>query len=112
MKPFTFRALISLGPAAHDSQGRDYPSGTRAVMVRASSLAQPALRKYFEARIERDDEPYLRHDDHELVTITVTDDDDRAATSFPPGQRFTLWNGHDIGTGVVSRQVFTTGSPS
>ncbi len=111
MRSFTFRALISLGPAANDSQGRDYPSGTRAVMVRASS-PRTAHWKYFEARIERDDEPYLRHDDHELVTITVTDDDDRAATFFPPGQHFTLWNGHDIGTGVVSRQVFTAGSPS
>jgi CIC family chloride channel protein len=61
MTTFRFRALISLGPAAHDSQGRDYPSGTRAVMVRASSLARPAHRKYFEAVIERDDEPFLHH---------------------------------------------------
>lgn len=109
MKPFMFRALITLGPAAHDSQGRDYPSGTRAVMVRASSLARPMRWTCFEALIERD-EPYLQHNDREVVTITVTDD--KAEAFFAPGQRFTLWNGHDIGTGVVSRQVFTTGSPS
>lgn len=105
-----FRALITLGAAAHDSPGHDYPSGTRAVMVRASGFTRPAHRKCFEALIERDDEPYLRHDDREVVTITVTDD--QAEAFFAPGQHFTLWNGHDIGTGVVSRRVFTTGSPS
>jgi hypothetical protein len=109
MRSFTFRALISLGAAAHDSRGRDYPSGTRAVMIRASS-PRTAHWKYFEARIERDEEPCLRHDDREVVTITVTGD--QAEAFFAPGQRFTLWNGHDVGTGVVSRQVFTTGSPS
>jgi hypothetical protein len=110
MTTFKFRALITLGPAAHDSQGHDYPSGTRAVMVRASSLAMPAHRKYFEAVIERDDAPSLHHGDREIVTIAVTDS--HAGEFFAPGQHFTLWNGHDNGTGVVSRQVYTTGSPS
>jgi hypothetical protein len=110
MTAFRFRALITLGPDAHDSQGHDYPSGTRAVMVRASSLARPAHRKHFEAMIERDDEPFVHHDDREIVTITLTDS--HAGDFFAPGQHFTLWNGRDIGTGVVSRQVFTTGSPS
>jgi hypothetical protein len=110
MKTFRFRALVTLGRAAHDSQGRDYPSGTRAVMVRASSLARPWHWKCFEAAIERGDEPFLHHDDREVVTITLTDDDAREFIA--PGQHFILWNGHDIGTGVVSRQVFTTGSPS
>jgi hypothetical protein len=110
MTPYRFRALITLGPAAHDSQGHDYRSGTRAVMVRASSPARPAHWKYFEAMIERDDEPFLHHDDREVVTITLTDAD--APAFFAPGHHFTLWNGHDIGTGMVSRQVFTSGSPS
>jgi hypothetical protein len=79
-------------------------------MVRAGSLARPARWKYFEARIERDGEPFLHHGDHEIVTITLTNDD--IGEFFAPGQHFTLWNGHDIGTGVVSRQIFTTGSPS
>jgi hypothetical protein len=104
------RALVTLGPAAYDSQGRDYPSGTRAVMIRASRPAQPMGWACFEALIERDDEPCLRHGDREVVTITVTGDG--AGEFLAPGQRLTLWNGHDIGTGVVSRQVYTAGSPS
>jgi hypothetical protein len=67
-------------------------------------------RKYFEAVIERDDAPSLHHADREIVTIAVTDS--HAGEFFAPGRHFTLWNGHDIGTGVVSRQVYTTGSPS
>lgn len=110
MKTYRLRALVTLGPAAHDSQGHEYPSGTRAVMVLASSLARPAYRKYFPATIERDDDAFLHHDDREVVTITLTDDD--AGWFFAPGQHFTLWNGQDIGTGVVTRHVFTSGSPS
>jgi hypothetical protein len=110
MTTFRFRALITLGPAAHDSHGHEYRSGTHALMVRASSLTRPARWKYFQAVIERDDGPSLHHDDHEVVTITLTGDGN--AEFFAPGQHFTLWNGHDIGTGVVSRQVFTHGSPS
>lgn len=55
MTTFRFRALISPGPAAHDSQAWEI---------------------------------------------------------FATGQHFTLWNGHDIGTGVICRQVYTTDSPS
>jgi hypothetical protein len=110
MTTFRFRALITLGPDAHDSQGRDYPSGTRAVMVRASSLARPAHWRIFEAVIDRDDEPFVHHGDREIVTIALTDS--RAGEFFAPGQHFTLWNGRDIGTGVVSRHVYTIGSPS
>lgn len=110
MTTFRFRALITLGPAAHDSQGHDYPNGTRAVMVRGSSPARPAHRKYSEAVIERGDAPFQHHGDREIVTIALTDS--HAGEFFAPGQHFTLWNGHDIGTGVVSRPVYTTGSPS
>lgn len=88
MKTFRFLALITLGPAEYYSLGRDYRSGTRAVMVGARALNQPARREYHH--------PHRR----------------RSREFFAPGQHFTLWNGHDIGTGVVSRQVFTSGSPS
>jgi hypothetical protein len=44
-----------------------------------------------------------------VVTIEVADD---AATAFlGPGQHVTLWNGGDIGHGVISRRVFFTTAP-
>ena len=37
--------------------------------------------------------------------------DDEASAFLGPGQRVTLWNGHEIGHGVISRRVFFTTAP-
>lgn len=110
MTTFRFRAVITLNEAAHDPQGSEYRSGTHAVMVHAGRTGQPGHDQYFEAVIEREDQQSLHPGDHAVVTITLADPD--AREFFAPGQHFILWNGGDVGTGVVSRHVFTSGSPS
>jgi hypothetical protein len=79
-------------------------------MVRVRCLGLPGRTRYFPAEICRDDELPLQPGDHAVVTITVTDDE--AAAYFGVGQRFTLWNGEDVGHGVISRKVYTASSPS
>jgi hypothetical protein len=88
----------------------EYPNRTHVLMVRASRPSLPGHSRYFPAEICWDDEKPLHPGDHAVVTITVTDD--QAAEFFGAGQRFALWNGDDIGHGVVSRKVYTTAGPS
>ncbi|MHB1595992.1 MAG: hypothetical protein ACYCO9_19360 [Streptosporangiaceae bacterium] len=41
------------------------------------------------------------------MTITLNDDD--AGQYLGPGRQFTMWDGHDIGHGIISRRVFAFG---
>jgi hypothetical protein len=107
VKQFKFKALISLDAAKGDVHARQYPSGTHCLMVRCTHLSQPAHRRYFPVVIYRDDEQPLRPGDRgTVVTIEVADDD--ADAFLGPGQHVTLWDGSDVGHGVISRRVFFT----
>lgn len=112
MKIFRFRALVTLagtGLAGTGLAGQagQYPCGTHSLMVRCPRRDNPARERYFPAAIYRQDEQPMRPGDPAMdVTIAVADD--QAREYLGPGQRFTLWNGHDIGHGVISRQVFFT----
>lgn len=78
-------------------------------MVRACHLGKPMYHKLFRAEISRDEQQPLKPGDHAVVTITLCDD--AAAAFFAPGQHFTMWNGSDVGHGVISRRIFTTSGP-
>ena len=47
--------------------------------------------------------------DRAEVTITMIDDE--VAEFFGAGQRFSLWNGTDVGHGTISRRVFNEYGP-
>ena len=110
MKQFMFRALVTLDAGASSASAMQYPSGTHSVMVHAYATGQPALHRYFPAVFSRDDDKPLTPGDHALVTITLSDDE--AGQYFAPGRQFTMWDGHDIGRGVISRRVFASSGPS
>lgn len=109
MTQFRFRALVSLDPPGQGRAAREYPSGTRKLMVHASRIGQPSFDKYFPAAISNDQERPMRPGDEAVVTITVSDDD--ALCYLAPGRPFTLW-GSSTGHGVISRRVFTASGPS
>jgi hypothetical protein len=119
MRQIMFRALITLEGARHGRPARQYQNGapgnhqyqnhTHALMIRASCLQLRAYRRYFPAEISWDDEQPLQPGKRTIVTITLTDDE--AAQFFDAGQRFAIWNGGDVGHGIISRRVFTTSSP-
>ena len=79
-------------------------------MIWCSNCATPARRRYFPAAIYRpDDRPLAPGDAGVVVTTEVADDE--ASVFLGPGQQITLWNGHDIGRGVISRRVSFTTAP-
>jgi hypothetical protein len=109
MRQVRYRALIALDPARMKSKAQEYLNHTHCLMIHAPSLSQPGYSRYFPAEICWDDERALHPGDHAEVTITLTDDE--AAAFLAAGQRFSLWDGMDVGHGTVSRQVHTEYGP-
>ena len=109
MRLYRFRALVTVDAPAASDPGRAYASGTRAFLVHAYRIGQPAREKFFQAMLTWDDDTELRPGDHAVVTITVTDSE--APAYLDAGQRFTLWGGGS-GHGMVARQVYTASAPS
>jgi hypothetical protein len=54
VKPFRFRALVTLGPPTMGAVGRHHPSGTSSLMVHVCRVDEPSHDKYFPATIARD----------------------------------------------------------
>ena len=121
MPQVRYRALIALDsvPAEPDAlsmpntpkmrKRRQYPNHTHALMVRAQCLSRPGYDRCFPAELSWEDERPLHPGDRAEVTITMTDDE--VAEFFAAGQRFSLWNGADIGHGTISRRVFNEYGP-
>ncbi len=116
MRQVRYRALIALDsvPAQPDTLDalrvpRQYVNHTHALMVRACCLAKPEYARCFPAELCWDDEQPLRPGDRAEVTITMTDDE--APAFFGCGQRFSLWNGADVGHGTISRRVYSEYGP-
>ena len=109
MKPFRFRALVTLDQPMRKSARRPYPSGTRSLMVHARHSGQPSCDRYFPATIAEENGLPIQPGRRTPVTVTVVDDE--APAYFRPGQVFTLW-GASGGYGVVTRRVVTDFGPS
>ena len=107
VRTYKYRALITLDRAGPVGPARHYPPGTHALTVRCARLDKPALLRYFPTAVYRADGQALTPGDADVVaTIEVADEE--AGEFLGPGQHITLWNGHDIGRGVISRRVFFT----
>jgi hypothetical protein len=106
---FKFRALVDFDPVAAGTPARAFHSGTCALTVHATHIGEPRGDRYLQAMMTWDDQQDRWPGDHAIVTITVADQ--KATEYLAAGQRFTLWGGGS-GHGIVSRQVFTDGSPS
>jgi hypothetical protein len=121
MKHWMFKALLSLdgtagrprsplaGPARNPASRRPdglYPSEAHGLMVCAARRGDAGQRQFFPAVIETDDGEPLRPGDRHSHTVTITVNGEDPAEFFAPGGEFTVWNGREIGHGVVSRRVF------
>jgi hypothetical protein len=116
MSRLRFRALITLDPpgpgpgAAPRLPGEEYPSHTRALVLRVPSPRVPGCTRSFPAEIWWDGGQPLHPGDRAVVTIAVNDDEARECLD--AGRRFGLWCAGDIGRGVISRRVYTDHPPS
>ncbi|MEV7803132.1 hypothetical protein AB0O28_09325 [Microbispora sp. NPDC088329] len=100
------RALITLLPSEQGGLHHALPHRSQSLTVSAHHREAGVVhRRPFAAAITTDDwKPLSPGDKNHIVTIAVTDD--RAAEYLRPGERFDLWCGHDVGSGIVSRRVF------
>ena len=116
MPHLRFRALITLDPAAVRRDvpvhlvTEEYPNHTRALVVRVPSPRVPGCTRSFTTEMCWDGDDALHPGDHAVVTIAVTDEE--AGECLDAGQRFTLWCAGNVGSGVISRQVYTDYPPS
>ena len=95
---FKFSALVTLDAAP---AGKRYLSGATGLLVRAPSAERPTQHQIFPAVFYADDDRPLRPGDKGApVIISVPDDD--ARSYFRSGQRFTVWDGAEIGHGTVA----------
>lgn len=101
---FKFQASVTMdaGPAPHGRQ--EYPSGVPGLFVRAPSWQRPSVRQYFPALFFTDEKRPLRLGDRHVRSIVCVPDDD-AAGFFQAGQHFTVWDGVDVGHGIVAQRI-------
>jgi hypothetical protein len=109
MRQVRYRALIALDAIPRQPGAWEYRNHTHALMIHAHRLDRPSYGRYFPAELSWDDEQPLHPGDRAEVTITMMDDE--ADGFFGCGQRFSLWNGSDIGHGTISRRVYTEYGP-
>jgi hypothetical protein len=109
MRLFRFRALVIADPPDPPRPGHACHSDTRRLMVHARHIGPPPGDRYFPVMMTWDDQRDLRTGEKAIVTLTVADQD--APAYLGAGQTFTLWGGGS-GHGIITRQVFTDGSPS
>ena len=110
MKQFRFRALVTFDAVVCSGPARQYSSGTRGLMVHTRRPGDTGGDMFFPAVITRDDEKPLQPGTNTVVTITLTSYG--AEAPLEAGQSFAVWNGDDVGHGVISRQVYTAFGPS
>ena len=100
---FRFSAVITLDGAGRFR--RQYLSDAAGLVLRVASCTQPTLRQYFPALVHTEEGRPLRPGDKAVPAIVSVPDDD-ASSFFQPGQRFTVWDGADIGHGTVKMRLF------
>jgi hypothetical protein len=116
MPRLRFRALIALDPAGTRPNiplrpaAEEYPNHTRTLVVRVPSFRVPGHSWFFPAEICWDSGQALHPGDHAVVTIAVANDG--AGELLDAGRHFALWRGGDVGSGVISRRVYTDYGPS
>jgi len=115
---YKFRALVTLDVPAQGLSPERHPGKQHVVpdtgephpcVVHAWHLGHPYTDKYFQAFISQDDGLPLQPGKGSIVTITVNDD--HALEYLDAGQQFSIWGG-SAGHGIISRRVFSDGSPS
>jgi hypothetical protein len=102
MKRYKYQATITLPAPKNDDRAEELRGPTRRMVVRADHQDSRASR-IFSALVTPSEE--LRPDGaHVVVTLVVLGED--VTEYLAPGTEFTLWLGHDVGHGTVTRRIF------
>ncbi len=103
MKRYRFQALVTPSPAQDGGPPAPIDSATHRMVLRCQH-AETRRRQVFSALVAADDDaPFRRGSPQLMVTMNVLGDD--VCDYLEIGSHFSLWNGSDIGRGVVTRRL-------
>jgi hypothetical protein len=105
MKNFKFQALVTLYPAGDGHSHAQLSPAPRRMVVRARNI-ETKRSQVFNALISSDDygRPFRPGSECVLVTLRLAGDD--VCEYLHIGGHFELWDGSDLGEGVVTRRLF------
>jgi hypothetical protein len=101
MKRYKYQARVTLLPDG-GSAPPALPAATTRMVIKAERRETHAS-KLFSSLVTVDDTLVPRNAD---VTVTFVVLGDDACEYLATGEYFALWNGHDLGLGVITRRVF------
>ena len=103
MKRFKYQTLVTLAPARDGGPPAELPGPTCRMVVRARHRETRAT-KMFSALVSTGDQSPVTGNQTLTLTVIVLGDD--AGDYLAPGERFVLWRGSDLGSGVVTSRIF------
>jgi hypothetical protein len=102
VKQYKYSALVRLNPPSDVSAEPELPVAGGRVVVRARHH-DTRISKIFSALVSNAQDHTARANRSIQLTLTVLGDD--ACDYLDAGDSFTLWRGHDIAQGVISRRL-------
>ena len=103
MKRFKYQTQVTLVPR-HDGDPLAALPGPTCRMVIRAHHRETHVTKMFSALVSSSDAEPVRNTSTITATVIVLGDD--AGDYLAPGERFVLWRGSDLGSGVVTRRIF------
>ena len=101
MKRYKYQARVTLLPG--DAGARPaMPALTTRMVIKAEHRETHAS-KLFSSLVTRDDTVGIRNSGINVTFVVLGDD---AGDYLGTGERFALWDGHDLGLGVITRRIF------
>ena len=101
MKRYKYQAMVRLLPEAGAATAA-LPSGTSRMVIKAEHRETHAS-KLFSSLVTRDDTIGARNSGINETFVVLGDD---ASDYLGAGELFALWDGRDLGLGVITRRIF------
>ena len=111
MKRYKYQTLVKLAPRLDGGAPPALPGPTCRMVVRAHHRETHAPKMFSALLTSGEDSPLASLASNSAagsgeVSATVIVLGDDAGDYLAPGERFVLWRGHDLGSGVVTRRIF------
>ncbi len=103
MKRYKFRAMVTPAADADGEARAKLTSGSHRMVLRAEN-SQTRRSQVFSALVDADDGSFRPGKPVIMVTLRVIGDD--IADYLDIGRHFSLWQGSDVGQGVITRRLF------
>jgi hypothetical protein len=103
MKRYRFQALVTPSPVKEGDPPAKLDSAAHRMVLRAKHSETRRSQVFSVLVVGDDDKPFRRESSQVVVTLNVIGDD--VCDYLEIGSHFSLWNGSDVGQGVVTRRL-------